>query len=64
MPEIANYKDDNRHRAHFLRSDARSFSLIAGIFIVGFLLLIMADRSLWEDGPVFYGLLALSLSGT
>ena len=62
MSEIANFKDDGRHRVHYLRSDARSFSLIAGIFIVGFLLLIMADRSLWKDGPVFYGLLALRIS--
>ena len=63
MPEAANSTEDElRYRVHYLRQDSRSFNFFAGVLIVVFLLLIMADRALWMDGWVFYGLLALRVS--
>jgi len=51
-----------QYRSHFLRRDVRSFSVFCVIIIILFLLLIYADRELWKETSVFYGLLAFRLS--
>ncbi len=57
-----NIEKEYRYRSHFLRRDVRSFSVFCVIIITLFLLLIYADRELWKETSVFYGLLALRLS--
>ena len=54
-------ENELRYRQHFLRQDARSFSIFAGVLLTFYLLLIKADHHLYPTGPVFYGLLSLRL---
>lgn len=51
-----------RYRQHFLRQDARAFSVFAVILIAAFLILSMADYALWKNEWVFHALLALRIS--
>lgn len=50
---------EQRYRSYFLRRDAVSFSLLAGLFILFNLLLFRADATFWASGPVHDALVAL-----
>jgi len=51
-----------RYRKHFLARDARPFYLFACILIIGFPILIFADRTLWQATTTFYLLLTLRIA--
>lgn len=55
-------ENELRYRRHFLRQDARAFSVFAGILIAAFLVFSMADYALWKDAWVFHALLTLRIT--
>jgi len=52
---------EQRYRSHFLRRDAVSFSLLAGLVLLFNLLLFKADARFWPNGPVHQALVALRI---
>jgi PAS domain S-box-containing protein len=59
IPIPADILHEQRYRSHFLRRDAVSFSLLAGLVLLFNILLFKADARFWPSGPVHDGLVAL-----
>lgn len=57
----SNTAQEQRYRIHFLRRDAVSFSLLAGLVLLFNILLFKADARFWPTGPVHYSLVVLRI---
>jgi PAS domain S-box-containing protein len=61
IPSRTDIAQEQRYRSHFLRRDAVSFSLLAGLVLLFNLLLFKADARFWPSGPVHQALVALRI---
>ncbi|NJD38131.1 MAG: response regulator [Geobacter sp.] len=63
MNPLETHKDgqEDRYRRHYLRRDAISFSLLAGLFIIFNFMLFKVDASIWPDGTIKSGLVILRI---